>query len=129
MASLTPAEKKLDRVFSLYVRHSAAGKRGYCKCVTCGKLAPPEDMHAGHYVDRTYKCTRWDERNVHPQCVSCNTYHEGQKDEYALFLTEKYGAKVLTELNIAKHQICKYPDFLIKEMIREYTAKLKALKK
>ncbi len=129
MASLTPAEKKLDRVFSKWVRYSAAGKKGYCKCVTCGKLAPPENVHAGHFVDRTYKCTRWDERNVHPQCISCNTYHEGQKDEYALFLQRKYGAGILEDLNRAKHQICKFSDLLIKEMIKEYETKLKEYEK
>lgn len=50
------------------------------------------------------------------------------KDEYALFLTKKYGIKVLEELNRAKHHICKFPDMLVREMIKEYEQKLKKLK-
>ena len=29
--------KKLDVIFSQYIRLSNSNSRGYCKCVTCGK--------------------------------------------------------------------------------------------
>lgn len=120
MASLTPKEKKLDRVFSKWVRYTNANRQGLVQCVTCRKLGDPKNFHAGHFIDRTYKCTRWDERNVHPQCVSCNTFHEGQKDEYALYLIKRYGESILEELNRLKHSICKFDDFQIEQMIETY---------
>ncbi len=126
MAALTPAEKRLDRAFSKWVRYSAA-KKGYCKCVTCGKIDTPDRMDAGHYIDRTHKATRWEERNVHPQCTPCNRWGEGKKDEYALFLLQKYGPDILTELNKSKWTPFKMNDLEAVEMAKDYERKLKEL--
>lgn len=119
-------EDQLDRIFSKWVRFSAA-KKGYCKCVTCGKIDAPENMHAGHFVGRANRCTRWDERNVNVQCVSCNTYKEGNKDEYALFLVKKYGVEVLDELNRLKHSVCKMGTPWLEESIKDYKQRIKEL--
>lgn len=127
MASLTPHEKKLDRVFSKWVRYSAADRNGIAKCYTCGKLGEPKRMHASHYIDRTHKCTRWDERNVKAACVHCNTFKEGNKDEYALHLIRDYGSDILDELNRAKWTPCKTDDLQILAMIEDYQKKLKEL--
>ena len=65
--------KKLDTVFSQYVRLSNADDRGYCTCVTCGKKGQMEDRRnnqAGHFISRANYSTRWDERNVKPQSRS-----------------------------------------------------------
>lgn len=126
MAALTPAEKRLDRAFSKWVRHSNA-KKGYCKCVTCPHIDTPERMDAGHYIDRTHKATRWDERNVWPQCTNCNRFHEGMKDEYALYLVKKYGADILAELNKAKWTPFKMNDLQALEMAKDYERKVKEL--
>lgn len=121
-------EDQLDRIFSKWVRFSNAPK-GYCRCVTCGKIDAPEMMDAGHYISRANRCTRWDERNVWPQCRSCNRFKEGAKDAYALFLTKKFGTGVLEELNRAKNQICKMGTPWLEESIKDYKARVKALPK
>jgi hypothetical protein len=119
-------ERKLDEVFSKWVRFSNA-KKGYCVCVSCGKIDAPERMDAGHFVDRAHHCLRWDERNVQPQCRHCNRFKEGQKDSYALFLVRKYGANILEELNNQKHNICQFRTLELEEMIKDYKEKLKQL--
>jgi len=119
-------EKKLDTVFSKWVRFSNAPK-GYCKCVSCGKIDAPEQMDAGHFVDRSHRCLRWDERNVHPQCRRCNRFKEGQKDSYALFLVNKYGAGILEKLNKQKNNICQFRTLELEQMIKDYQEKLKTL--
>jgi hypothetical protein len=113
-------EAKLDRVFSKWVRFSRA-KGGYCKCVTCGKIDAPERMDAGHFVGRQYRATRWDERNVHPQCIRCNRFGEGEKDAYADFIVRTYGADVLSELVAKKHTVAKHTTEDLLELIKKYS--------
>lgn len=99
--------RKLDDVFSRFIRLRDADKDGLCVCCTCGQRKPWEEMHAGHFVGREAKNTRWEEKNVHAQCPDCNTYHEGRKPEYTLFLQRKYGAEIVEQLvmagTIARH--------------------------
>jgi len=126
MAALTAQEKKLDRVFSRWVRYSAA-KKGYAMCVTCGHIDTPDRLDASHYIDRTHKATRWSEQNVHPACTKCNRWMEGNKDEYALYLIKRYGPDILEELNRAKWTPFKMNDLQVAELCKEYAEKLKAL--
>lgn len=119
-------EKKLDTVFSKWVRFSNAPK-GYCKCVSCGKIDVPEMMDAGHYVGRSHRCTRWDEKNVAPQCRKCNRFLEGNKDSYAVFLVRKFGADILEELEKKKNSVCKFSTIELETMIADYKERLKNL--
>jgi 5-methylcytosine-specific restriction endonuclease McrA len=130
MASLTPAEKRLDKVFSTYIRMRDTKTKGdvrWGKCCTCGGIKHYADLDAGHYCDRSNKCTRWDEQNVHAQCQSCNRFAGGRQDDYAIFLMEKYGKEILEELHRRKWQVCKFSDLLIEEMIKDYKARIKTL--
>ena len=127
MASLTKDEKRFDRVFSKWVRYSAADKQGLVRCYTCGKIGEPANFHAGHYIDRTHKSTRWLEKNVKPQCVSCNTFGEGKKDEYALALIREYGEGILEELNSLKWTPVQLGELQVLGLIAEYEEKLKQL--
>lgn len=94
-------QKKADKWFSLYVRALNATDGGYCVCVTCGKVIEwrgTGQLHAGHYIGREHIPTRYDERNVHCQCSTCNSYHGGEHGKYTLFLQEKYGQDIIEEL-------------------------------
>lgn len=87
---------RADKYFSLYIRLKHADfETGTCKCCTCGKVIPWKSpngtTHAGHYISRKNQSTRYDERNVHPQCISCNSFNEGKHPEYGQFLNETYG--------------------------------------
>lgn len=117
--------KKLDRIFSEYIRRFHS-KDGVTKCVTCNKMDVWQEMDAGHYISRSHLNTRFDERNVWPQCKSCNRFHEGRKDEYALFLINKYGPDILKDLNQDKWKpVFTFP---YDEMIALYKDKLKDIK-
>lgn len=85
-------KRDADRVFSLWIR-----KRDK-RCVTCGSR--PD--HAGHYVPRNWLGLRYNEVNVHAQCVSCNIFKKGAMDEYALFLKSHYGLDILDILKTMK---------------------------
>ena len=115
-----------DAIFSKYIRFKNA-PNGYCRCITCGVVQPPEDVDAGHYISRGVKVLRFDERNVHPQCRRCNRYGEGVKDEYALALIRLYGPDILEVLNKEKQSFKIYTDLELKEMRKEYRKLLKEL--
>ncbi len=121
---LRSLEKKLDRVFSEFIRKRHADEGGTVQCVTCRTLKFWKEAHAGHFVKRQHRATRWRPTNCHPQCVSCNAYRGGMQDEYAKFILETYGVAEFNDLMAAKHQVMKYTRNDLEQMIATYKAKL-----
>ena len=116
--------KKLDVVFSQYVRLKNSDKRGYCSCVTCGKAHwKTGGIQAGHFISRKHYSTRWDERNVHPQCVACNVYRAGEQYIYSLYL----GSNLADELYKKSQVITKFTSDELQEMIDHYSQEVKKL--
>lgn len=117
--------KKLDVVFSQWVRLSNADSRGFCTCVTCGKQGhwKTGGIQAGHFISRKHYSTRWDERNVKPQCVACNVYRSGEAYLYSLYL----GHNLSDELYQKSQKITKFTNVELQEMIDDYSHRLKKL--
>ena len=117
--------KKLDVVFSQYVRLSNADNRGYCTCVTCGKQGhwKTGGIQAGHFISRKHYSTRWNLDNVKPQCVACNVYRAGEQYKYSLYL----GSNLSDELYKKSQKITKFTNVELQEMIDEYSTLLKKL--
>jgi len=118
--SLSSLEKKLDRVFSEYIRLRDADKGGTVQCVTCKKLMFWKDSHAGHFVKRQHRSLRWNELNAHPQCVACNTYQGGRQDDYAAYIIKRYGVNAFNKLVEMKYQIAKFSRADLMEMIERF---------
>jgi hypothetical protein len=115
--------KKIDVVFSQYVRLSNADKRGYCKCVTCGKVGhwKTGGIQAGHFMSRKHYSTRWDERNVKPQCVACNVYKSGEQYKFSQYL----GNNLSQELYMKSNEITKFTIDELQEMYEHYSQQVK----
>tara|TARA_R100001510_G_C7638664_1_gene196484 strand:- start:178 stop:579 length:402 start_codon:yes stop_codon:yes gene_type:complete len=118
--------KNLDDIFSQYIRLKNADQDGYCTCVTCGKKGfwEKDNIHAGHFISRKHYATRWNEKNVHPQCSYCNTYQYGEQYKYSLFLGSKLSEDLFCQSNI----ITKFTNNEIKEMINLYKKIVNKLK-
>jgi hypothetical protein len=116
--------KKLDNIFSQYIRLSNS-KNGNCTCVTCGKVGDWKNggMQAGHFQSRKHYSTRWDERNVKPQCVGCNMFKAGEQYKFSLYL----GGKLSEELLQKSRETVKFADVDLLEMADYYSNKLKLL--
>lgn len=112
--------KKLDVVFSQWVRLSNADHSGYCTCITCEKRFHWKEIQAGHFMSRKHYSTRWDENNVHPQCVACNVYRAGEQYKYSVFLGQ-YQAE---ELYLKSQELVKYTNVELQEMINDYSERL-----
>jgi len=130
----TPNLKKriieLDVLFGKYIKLKHSDERGVCTCVTCGKKMKFGDrgLQAGHFVRRGNYRLRWDEHNVHPQCVYCNKYLSGNEIAHAEYIIDTYGLEVFKKLMETKRQINKRPKIKeIEELILYYENKIEAL--
>jgi hypothetical protein len=122
-------EKKLDRVFSEYIRLKAADENGIVQCVTCGNYHHWREVHCGHFIPRARKATRFNEMNCHPQCVRCNTFRGGEHDIYRLYLIGKYGKEAVEKLETLAWLGGSDDVFSLQIKLEEYKPKVKQLKK
>jgi len=81
--------KRLDTVFSEYIRKKNADSKGYVTCITSGRKFHYSEVDAGHFISRKEMSTRWHEDNVHPQSRFHNRYQNGKQYEYGLALNKK----------------------------------------
>jgi len=116
--------KKLDNIFSQYIRISNS-KNGNCTCVTCGKVGDWKNggMQAGHFMSRKHYSTRWDERNVKPQCVGCNMFKAGEQYKFSLY----NGQQLSEELLQKSRETIKFTDIELLDKIEHYDLEVKKL--
>jgi len=70
-------------------------------CCTCSRVRSFRQMDAGHFISRGSGGSSgvyFDERNIHAQCKSCNSFFQGRTLEYQDFIRKKYGQEVIDEL-------------------------------
>jgi hypothetical protein len=108
--------KKLDAVFSIYIRRRFA-VNDIAKCVTCGKEDNWKSLQCGHFMSRKHLSTRWNEDNCQVQCAGCNVFRYGEQYKFSLYL----GNNLSEELHILSKQIRKFTDVELQDMIAHYT--------
>ena len=118
--SRTTLVKKLDAVFSIYIRNRYAVNE-IAECYTCGKKEHWKKQHAGHFASRRHYSTRWNEYNVQVQCPSCNIWQQGMQFQFGKNLCLQYGDNFADELMIESKQIRKFTDVELQELIEHYT--------
>ena len=77
--SISKLKKKLDAIFSKYIRLKNADSNGYNYCFTCNKFDHYKNLQNGHFISRKYLSTRFDEQNCAPQCPKCNIFCFGEQ--------------------------------------------------
>jgi len=100
---------------------------GEATCVTCGVTKPWKQMQAGHYESRGHYATRWDEQNVHVQCVGCNVFKKGNYTVYARYMVRRYGEGILEELAVRSVTTVKMPTSDLIDLVFEYRDKAREL--
>lgn len=81
--------RKLDRIFSEYIRKRDANKKGLVKCISCQKEYHFTEVDAGHFISRKEMSIRYHPKNVHAQCRFCNRFRYGMQYVYSLELEKK----------------------------------------
>jgi len=121
--------KKLDKIFSQYIRLRDADDNGYVRCCSSNVAVNWKEADCGHFIPREHMATRWCEYNCHAQSVNANRFLDGDMDRYADFIVDKYGEYTLNKLYGMKRQSRKWGLFELKEMIKVYRDHVKKLKK
>ena len=119
-ASQSLLKAEADRVFSRWVRISAASSFGLVTCVTCGRLDLWRNMDAGHFVSRRFNGLRFDEKNVHPQCHECNRFKHGNLKEYRKYLENRYGSGIFDYFKRRLREPTKLSDSFLQNVVSTY---------
>jgi len=117
----------LDKIFSQFIRlRDTPG--GVGRCISCQKVIMYKDCDCGHYINRKHMTTRFDEKNCHAQCRSCNRFDEGNMQGYRRGLIAKIGEKETDLLEVKKHDTSTMGVFELELLIKVYKQKVKDLK-
>jgi hypothetical protein len=119
--------KKLDAIFSLYIRNYYADSNGQVECITCQRFYPVAKIQNGHFISRKNYATRWSEDNVAPQCYGCNVMQQGQQFLFSKWIDEKYGEGYSQTILERSRTTVKFSNPELLDMIDLYTQKLKDL--
>ena len=122
--------KRLDKLRQTYARYEGAKKRNgewWNNCVSCGSPVMCKKANGGHFCSRSCYPLRWDERNVHCQCVHCNLYKNGAYIEYSQWFIKKYGQETFDRyVNLYREwQVGNIPAVSMEELRNTYDHWLK----
>ena len=125
--TISKLKKKLDVLFSQYIRRRNADHLGRVKCFTCGVEKHWKEQQAGHFQSRSHHSTRWDEVNVQVQCVKCNMFRQGEQYKFGLYLDDRFGDGTAEELENRAKTIVKLNRVDYEEAIECYKQKIREL--
>jgi hypothetical protein len=125
--TISKLKKKLDVLFSQYIRRKNADHLGRVKCFTCGVEKHWKEQQAGHFQSRSHHSTRWDEVNVQVQCVKCNMFRQGEQYKFGLYLDDRFGDGIAEELENRAKTIVKLNRVDYEEAIERYKQKINEL--
>ena len=106
--------------FHKYIRNRDRGK----PCVSCGRHTT---LQAGHYYSAgQHPSVRFNEDNVHGQCLSCNYFKHGNLINYSHNLLDRIGQerfkKLKLKIDLSKRSKFKWDKFYLVEIIEKYKA-------
>lgn len=130
----TKALDKADMWFSRWFRAEQADEQGAVTCVTCGRWMlwkmPDGSCHCGHFESRGLAAVRFMPENCGTQCKICNTYQEGRKPDFEIYLRKKHGDNVVDNIKaLAKLPNKRLSDFELNEIAKFYQSEYKKLVK
>lgn len=121
--------KKLDRIFSQYIRLRDRVSGDYVSCITCGKLYHWKEVDAGHFVPRDRMSVRFNEKNVNGQCRHCNRFRSGEQYAHGKAIDRKHGEGIAEWLEFEGRKVRKYSSWELEQLIKHYREKVKELVK
>jgi len=113
--------KKAQTYFNAYIRARDKNKT----CVSCDKPLGSK-FDAGHYYSAGgFGSVRFNELNVHGQCVYCNQHLHANLLNYQIGIEQRIGGEALMELHEQAHQVRKYTREELRDIIEIYKLKTK----
>lgn len=127
--SRTGLVRKLDEIFSLYIRLRDTDENGYGKCITSGEFVHFKDADCGHFISRNNYATRWDEKNCNLQGRKDNRFLSGRQFEHGLAIDRKWGLGTAELLLLRSRSDYKLHAFELEIKIKYYREQVEKLKK
>ncbi|HEY3405418.1 MAG TPA: recombination protein NinG [Ohtaekwangia sp.] len=129
--SLSTLIKKLDTVFSEFIRLRDCDDKGTVTCFVTGERVWWRDSDAAHYIHRAAMTTRYDQMNVHATTKDTNQFEDPFQHEkkYREKMVSTYGLSTVTQLEQRGRELQKFMRHEILELIETYSEKVKQLKK
>jgi hypothetical protein len=126
LMTVTDWVKIAQTAFNTYIRERDKSLGN--PCFSCRKPLPSK-FDAGHFMNaNNHWSVRFDERNVHAQCVHCNQHLHGNLLEYRNQLEFYFGSAWLAQLERDAKETRKFTIEELKEITSTYKQKLKDLK-
>lgn len=116
-------DAKLDKVWSLLVKHLAGWRCEYCH-------ARDKTLNSHHIYSRSNRSTRWELSNGVCLCVGHHTFStkfsaHKTPTEFTEWLYEVKGEEFMNNLRVQAHAIAKLKPFEKEELFKELSEKLK----
>jgi hypothetical protein len=123
--SVSQYRNELQKVFNEYIRLRDAKE----PCISCAKPLPVK-YDAGHFYSvGSYPNLRFNEDNVHAQCVECNQHRHGNLLEYAPRLNDRIGFERASKLMAKRNDPLRLSLDEIKELTTHYKKRVNEWKK
>lgn len=123
----TPAQllKLAEKHFNAFIRKRDSTDTWFV-CISCQKTKKMDQMNAGHYMAAGhYTAVRFNEDNVHGQCIACNQHLHGNLIDYRKNLLQKIGPELLEEIEGTCRLSVKWDRFVLIGIIETYKTKCK----
>lgn len=123
------AIKKLDAVFSEYIRLRDSDENGIVTCPLCWTRIKRKNAQNMHFITRGCYLYRYDEINCHAGCMRCNVFLNGNYIVYTRRMQKTYGIETIDEMIRNKSSLFKITTPGLMEMITYYKNKVEGLLK
>jgi hypothetical protein len=121
--------KKLDRIFSVFVRLSGTDRNQSAKCFTCEKILYWREIQCGHFQSRRFYSTRFHELNCKPQCYACNIGLSGNQYIFGVNLDKLHGEGTAELMVKTSRELKKFTSEEMMALIVHYEEKVVELRK
>lgn len=123
--SVSQWRRDLQQTFNAFIRARDRNQ----PCISCGRPLSAK-FDAGHFYSvGSYPNLRFNEDNVHGQCVECNQHKHGNLLEYAPRLTDRIGFERASKLMLLRNEPLRLSLDEIKELITHYKKRVNEWKK
>jgi hypothetical protein len=86
-----------------------------------------KEMHCGHFQVRQHFNTRYDEKNAHTQCYTCNVIKSGEQEKHGKEIDRRYGVGSSDSLISKSRLWVKFSILDINEITETHKLKFKEL--
>lgn len=120
--------KKLDMIFSVFIRLQSTDNEGYAKCFTCDRTEYWRKIQCGHFQSRRFMSTRFHVTNCRPQCYACNIGLSGNQYTFGVNLDKTFGKGTADKMVRLSKELKKFSTDEFKELIAHYENEVNRLR-